>query len=402
VKDAVKKVRTRWQRLARGTQITLLVLVIVLIVVRLALPTIVKHYVNRQLNHITDYRGHVNDINIQLFRGAYKIKGLKMEKTSGAVPVPFLSIPEMDLSVQWGELFHGSAVGEVVMTRPQVNFVNGPTEAEQQTGGESKGWKQTLENLFPFKLNRFQVNEGDIRFRDFHRNPKVDIYITNLFATATNLTNSREVKQGLPAGLIARGKTIGGGLLVLDLQMNPMMEMPTFKVTAAISNMDLVALNDFMRAYGKFDVESGEFQVYTEIAAADGKYEGYVKPFFKNLDVFNWEKERGKNILEKFWEAIVAGVAAVMKNQPKNQLATKVPISGDFEKGSNIDTLTAVGGILKNAFVRALLPQVDRSVNVKDLEQKPKEKSKEPTVSKEPAKESSKEPAKESPKSAPP
>ncbi len=331
MKNVASKVRTRWQKLSRRIQITVLVLIVLIVGVRLALPYGVKYYVNRQLNKGSDYRGHVDRIRMQLFRGAYQIKGLKMEKATGPVPVPFITIPVMDLSIQWHELFHGSIVGKVAVDHPQVNFVNAPSEQESQTGA-NKDWKRTLESLFPFRINRFQVNNGDIRFRDFNRTPQVDLYITNLFATATNLTNSRDVKDSLPAGLVAQGETIGHGKLDISLRMNPLADKPTFKLTAGITNMDLVALNNFMRAYGNFDVESGEFEVYTEVAAAKGRFEGYVKPFFKHLDIFDWQKERKKSILQKFWEAIVAGVAQVFKNQPHDQLATKIPISGDFDK----------------------------------------------------------------------
>ncbi len=368
MKKAGKKIRTHWQALSHWTKLTLLILVTILIVARLALPYAVRHYVNRQINKGPEYRGEVARVHIELIRGAYKIEGLKIEKATGPVPVPFIEIPVMDLSVQWKELFHGSLVGEVEVTSPKVNFVNAPSKAESQTG-EEKDWKSTLESLFPFNLNRFQVNNGDIRFRDFNRNPQVDIYITNLFATATNLTNSREVNDKLPAGLIARGRTIGDGELDINLRMNPLAEAPTFTLTAVVSNMNLVALNDFMRAYGKFDVESGTFQLVTEVAAADGRFEGYAKPFFKDLDIFDWDKERKKNLLEKFWQAIVAGVGALFKNQPKDQLATRIPISGTFEK-TDIDMWATIGGILKNAFVSALLPNVDRSVSLEEVEDK--------------------------------
>jgi len=366
VKKVGRKLRTRWQALSHWTQLILLILIVTVIAGRLALPYAVKRYVNFQLNRIPEYRGHVSRIHIQLIRGAYKIVGLKIEKSTGTVPVPFIDIPVMDLSIQWKELFHGSLVGEVEVTRPQVNFVNAPSEEESQTGME-KGWKETLESLFPFNLNRFQVNAGDLRFRDFNRTPRVDIYITNLFATATNLTNSRDVRDKLPAGLIARGKTIGGGDLDLSLRMNPLADAPTFTVAAGVSNVNLVALNDFMRAYGNFDVQSGTFQVYSEIAAADGRFEGYVKPFFQNLDIFDWDKERKKSILDKFWEAIVAGIGALFKNQPRDQLATRIPLSGTFEK-TDVDLWATIGGVLRNAFVRALLPKVDRSVQLEDIE----------------------------------
>jgi hypothetical protein len=84
---------------------------------------------------------------------------------------------------------------------------------------------------------------------------------------------------------------------------------PTFKLNASITNMDLRALNPFMRAYGNFDIEKGIFSVFTEVASADGKYEGYVKPFFINSQVLDWDKERKKNIVDIFWEALLPASA---------------------------------------------------------------------------------------------
>ena len=375
MKEVARKVRTRWQKFSRVTQIVIVSLVVLVVALRLALPWILKSYVNHQLAKIPDYKGSVSGIDVHLWRGAYTIKGLRLDKTTGKVPVPFVSTPAMDLSVQWHELFHGSVVGEVTVEKPQINFVAGPTKEESQTGAK-QGWDKTLESLFPFKINRFDVNDADLRFRDFSQTPKVDIYAHHLYASATNLSNARAVGDQLPGGLHAHGKTIGEGEFDIHLRMNPMVPQPTFKLAAAITNMNLVALNDSLRAYGKFDVERGNFSLYTEVAAADGRYEGYLKPLFENLDIFDWQKERGKNILEKFWQAIVAGVAQVFKNQPKDRLATKVPISGTFEK-ANVDIWATVGGILKNAFVRALLPKFDTDVSVQKVQNKAeKEKGK--------------------------
>lgn len=47
---------------------------VVLIGLRLALPYILLNYVNKQLTKIDGYTGHVDDIDVALYRGAYTIK----------------------------------------------------------------------------------------------------------------------------------------------------------------------------------------------------------------------------------------------------------------------------------------------------------------------------------------
>src|SRR5262249_15902191 len=147
---------------------------------------------------------------------------------------------------------------EVGMDTPELNFVEGPTDEQTQTG-EKRPWGQTLASLFPFQINRFGISDGRIHFRNFHSTPPVDISMLHMSALATNLTNSRKVSEKLPAGVQAKGTTIGGGNFDFELHMNPMTDVPTAELTASVTNVDLVAMNDFLRAYGKFDVERGTF-----------------------------------------------------------------------------------------------------------------------------------------------
>ncbi|MEI9864906.1 MAG: hypothetical protein WDN00_10205 [Limisphaerales bacterium] len=112
----------------------------------------------------------------------------------------------------------------------------------------------------------------------------------------------------------------------------------------------------------------GTFALYTSVASDNGNYEGYFKVFFKNLDVFEWQKERKKNILAIFWQAIVGGVTTVFENHPKDQLATKVPISGTYTN-SSVGLWTATGTLLQNAFIHALVPKLDQKVTVEQVEE---------------------------------
>ena len=91
-------------------------------------------------------------------------------------------------------------VGQVIMDHPRLNFVSGPTEAETQTG-KDESWGSMLESLFPFRLNRLEIEDGEIHFQNEHSIPPVDIALKKLSVTATNLTNSREIKNELPAGI---------------------------------------------------------------------------------------------------------------------------------------------------------------------------------------------------------
>jgi hypothetical protein len=354
-----------WLR-SRGALCTLAGIIVVLVVVRLTLPSIIKSYVNHQLNKNKDYSGQIGDVSVHLWRGAYQVHDIHILKRNGEVPVPFYSTGILDLSLEWSELFHGALVTKIAMLHPSLNFISGPTKEQTQTGKEND-WGQILESLVPFKINRLEIQQGQIHFQNLYSAPPVDIYLNDLSVLATNFTNSRRSTQELPAGITARGTTLGNGTLDFDVHINPLAKTPAFELTGELTNVDLVALNSFLRAYGKFDVARGDFSLFTSFAAKDGNYDGYCKVLFKNLKVFNWAKDKHEDALEIFWKAIVGTLAAAFKNQTHDQLATKIPITGSFGK-TDIHYWPTIATLLRNAFVKSLVPKMDEPVTLEKVE----------------------------------
>jgi hypothetical protein len=344
-----------------------LAILAVLLISRLTLPYFLEDYVNRQLSRNPNYAGRIGKVRVHLWRGAYRIHDIQIIKITGKIQEPLYSAKYLDLSMEWNELIHGALVGEVEMLEPRINFVSGPTDEQTQTGANTD-WGDILESLFPFKLNRLEIRHGEVHFQNHYSTPPVDIFMHEVSATATNLTNTRALKDPLPASVKASGKTIGRGDFKIDLRLNPLKSAPTFELAAQMSNVDLPALNDFMRAYGKFDVASGDFSMFASIASKDNQYTGYVKVFFQELDVFSWEKERKKNIAQIFWQAVVGTLTTVLKNHSKDTLATKIPISGSYNK-TTLGTWTAVANLLQNAFIRALVPKLDNQTKLEEIEE---------------------------------
>jgi Domain of Unknown Function (DUF748) len=350
-----------------------------LISVRLALPYFIEHYVNKQLRGINDYTGSIGTVRVHLWRGAYSIRDIRILKSDGKVPVPLFSAPDIDLAIQWKELFHGAIVGNIRIQNPSINFVQGGTKQQSQSGANTP-WVSTLDSLFPFDINRLEVKDGAIHFQNLEGTNKVDVYVTNVLVVATNLSNARNLPRQLSAGLEATGNTLGYGDFRVDLRLNPQDAAPTFELNATVTNVSLTNLNEFLRKYAKLDVARGNLSLYTSIASVQGKYDGYVKVLVNNLEVFAWEKERKKNVLEIVWQAIAGTLAAGFKNHPHDQLATQIPITGNFSQ-PQIHSWAAVVSVLENAFIAALKPRIEPFVRVEDVEKK-QEKAPTPTPAK--------------------
>src|SRR6187397_2598572 len=147
----------------RKTVIVLLAVVVLLVGARLAMPYFVEDYVNDRLMALDSYDGHVGDIDIHLWRGAYSIDGLEIVKTGTSRPVPFFRADRIDLSVEWRSLFRGSIVAEASFFGPEVNLVQGRTEKDSQLAKE-EDWHARLEEMFPFRFNTIEVVDGTVRF----------------------------------------------------------------------------------------------------------------------------------------------------------------------------------------------------------------------------------------------
>lgn len=312
------------------------------------------------------YYGHIEDIDVALYRGAYQINNIYINKVdSGSKKqTEFIKVDNIDLSVEWSALFHGSIVGELVFNKPKLVFTKDKTEISD-VKKDTNDFRKVLKDFMPLKINRFEINNGDIHYADPGASPKVDVSLQDVYLLAQNLKNVEDSKTELPSPITARAN-VYGGTLSLNMKMDALAKKTQFDMNAEVKSANLVKLNDFFKAYGNFDVNKGTLGLYTEFAAKNGKYKGYVKPVIKDLDVVGAEDKKD-NFLQKAWETIVGGAGQILENKKKDQVATKVPIEGSFS-GSHTDVMEAIWELLKNAFIQALMPSVDNQININSVD----------------------------------
>ena len=108
----------------------LISVVVLLIIIRLILPYVVLHYANKALANVKVYYGHIDDIDLSIYRGAYIINDIYLNKVDSVSKqqTPFFKSRNIDLSVEWGALFHGSIVGELTFDSPELIFTKDKTD----------------------------------------------------------------------------------------------------------------------------------------------------------------------------------------------------------------------------------------------------------------------------------
>jgi Domain of Unknown Function (DUF748) len=504
----------------------ILALAVSIFVASYFLDPIVRTHVENAMNEkLHGYQTRLARAHLQLLNGALTLSGLTVIQKAHPRP-PVADIPRMRISIKWSELFSGHVVAKVVISKPRlsVNLAQLDSEKSNKVPIKNEGWQQAIQNIYPFKIDRFEVHDGDLVYTDvgntrplriehlqlqadnirnlhspsapypspihmtatvfntghaqidgkanfltepspswkvayrvdnirlseldkesqrvnfrlqggvikangtaednphiervdlddatidglnveyFHKaqtaaaeerrassakqeaqkvddkpgvllhvrelniintrlayqddskNPPYNVYISDLQARIRNLGNHSN--QG-PATIVMNGQFMGSGATTVQGNFRPDQKTADMDGNISIQNVDLTSLNNVLLAMGRFDVSSGTFSLYSQVAVRNGYANGYVKPMFGNLQVYNHQKDKGKPILHQVYEVAIGGAAKLLKNSSTQKVATRVDISGPLDNPDS-SSWQAFLQLLRNAFIKAILPGFDR------------------------------------------
>lgn len=342
------------------------IVVLLLVGIRLALEPILLDYANKKLDALAAYGGHIDDLDLALLRGGYSVKGIEIVKTGSGQPVPFFKGDRIEATIEWRSLLHGQLVAEANLYRPQINLVEAETERQSQLGKEVN-WVEQFKKLLPFRFNTVRILDGTVTFRAPGIQTKDALTARHINGTLANLTNVADSTKETFAGFHFTANVLDGGSASVDGSVDPLAPKPTFDLNMQVKNVQLPQVNPWLTRFIKADAESGEFELYTELAAADGKFEGYAKPVMRDVNMYSSE-EPEKNPLKRLWEGIIDIAADIFKNHPEDQVAARIPLSGTIEHPST-NLLATIGSVMRNAFVGAFARSLEGSISERSIRQ---------------------------------
>jgi hypothetical protein len=115
----------------------------------------------------------------------------------------------------------------------------------------------------------------------------------------------------------------------------------------------------------KVDAEMGVFSMYSELAAAEGRFEGYVRPILQDPQ-FASASDEDEGPFRKAWEGLVNLAAKILENKQEDQVATQIPLRGEIEN-PEAGILAAIVNLARNAFVAAFSRSLDGSISLRDV-----------------------------------
>ena len=247
----------------RRIPVLLLVLTVALVGLRMALPAIVKSQVNKALaKDIPDYVGHVDDVGFFLIAGSYSVRGLTFRHREAKPDHDLVAIKEVKMDLSWRALFHTHVLFDATLIQPAIQLLDTDFPKSKGADAEKTNWKTALKKVMPFDLQDLEVSDGSFRFTKVGADPEVKIVVDRLNGSIHDLGNALiPVKGELPTSFNfvtriqehARLLLTGHGQFLQDpLAVSSEIELEEFQ---------LKTINNFLRAYGYFDLSRGKLSV---------------------------------------------------------------------------------------------------------------------------------------------
>ena len=245
---------------------------------------------------------------------------------------------------------------KVVVEGPEIEYIHTPqtaaAESARAQATASAAKKASNEPGLELAIDRLDITKGRFAFFNRAASPPYRLNLTDATLTVENLSNQRA--QG-PSTIRLSGKFMGSGQTQASATMRPARAGADVDLKVSVEDTEMASMNDVVRAYGKFGVSQGQFSLFSELKVTDGNITGYVKPLFRDVQVGGDQPGEPKTFGQKVRESLIGMLAKILKNRPRGEVATVVPISGRVGQPQT-RTWEAIGGLLRNAFLRAILP----------------------------------------------
>ncbi len=290
-----------------------------------------------------------------------KLEGVPLESFRPVVARSNLALKGGILSlagrVEYGPRIQGVDLADLTIRGMKIDYVHSaPTAAAEARRAEQVSQaarKVAQDPRSALRVARLRLLDSELGFVNRARDPGYRVFLSHADLEMNNYSN--RFRSG-EASLSLSGSFMGAGPARASAKLRPEAAAgPDFDLDVAIEDTPVTALNDLFRSYGKFDVAAGVFTFYSELAVSKRRIDGYVKPLFRDLKVYDRRQEAEKSLFRKLYEKIVGGVADLLENQEREEVATRADVSGPVGN-PDTSTLQIIGRLIENAFFRAILP----------------------------------------------
>jgi hypothetical protein len=289
------------RRIAYGIGAFVAALMLGLFAVSFFLDGIIRPRIERAMNEkLKGYHTRVPRAHLQIIGGRLTLGGLKIIQEHHPTP-PVAQIDTMQFTIQWRELFTGHVVADVLLVRPKVRVDTAQFKSEKNDTVtlRQKGWQQALENVYPFKINKFRISDGDVTYVDAN-DPGRPLHMTHLYFSADNIRNLHYQANEYPSPIHLSAVVFEQGGLVADGKANFLAQpFPGIRLRYQVSDIPLnavtpAAMNVNLVLHGGVLASDGLLEYAPKIARAevdDATLDGVEVTYIHTAETDNSERE---------------------------------------------------------------------------------------------------------------
>jgi hypothetical protein len=247
-------------------------------------------------------------------------------------------------------------INDFLLADAKVDYVHAAQTKQKEIQRAKKGAEKVKEvhkdPAVIVKVSHGKIAKGDVGFINKATSPDYRVFLSDMNLELQNFSNRPEEGMGT---VKLTGNFMGSGPTVVTGDFRPEKPNPDFNVQVRIVKTQVATLNNLLEAYGHLNAQKGTFAFFSDMTVKHNRIEGYVKPFLKDVQVYDPEKDTDKQATKEIYEAVVNGVLDLFKNTPTGQVATKTDVSGPVET-PHTSTWQILEKLVENAFFKAILP----------------------------------------------
>ena len=247
-------------------------------------------------------------------------------------------------------------INDLVVDGANIDYVHSEhtkgKEADRAKKGGEKAKQVQKDPSVVVRVSHGKIVHSDVGFINKAASPHYRVFMSDMSLELDNFSNRPQDGMG---AVKLTGNFMGSGPTVVTGSFRPEKPNPDFDVQVRIVRTQVAALNKLLEAHGQLDAKQGTFAFFSDMRVKHNHIEGYVKPFLKDVQVYDPEQDADKQTMKKLYDAVVNGVLDLFKNDPTGQVATKTDVTGPVEN-PKADTWQVLEKLVQNAFFQAILP----------------------------------------------
>jgi hypothetical protein len=243
-----------------------------------------------------------------------------------------------------------------------VNYVYEPQQLKPEKHATRKAAEKATDVARQpetiIQIERITISDSEFGVVHAGVDPPYRAFFNGLSVDAKHFSNRLKEKT---AQVTVKGAFMGTGMLEARGMFRPETNTPDFDLSVRLVGVQAKMLNDVLHAHGNIDVADGELSVYSQLKVHQGQIRGYVKPLIRRLNVYDRDQDRGKGVLHTLYEGALDAATAALENDERDEVGTKVEVKGAVPH-AQIDTWQAASNLIRNAFVKVVLPSFERPI----------------------------------------